>query len=280
MTTHDGHDSGFSSMSLAGERWSAFYQSKELSWFDPGKTDRTTLERFSKSEWITRMLDHTKIKPSGGVKILEAGCGTGTYAVTLALLGFKVDAFDYNEKAVAIADQLIKKIQIDSPLLAPRIYHGNLLNIQAPSNTYDFVFNQAVLEYFCDENERAKAIQEMIRVSKPGGWVGVIVQHTAHPFRPLWKYLGWPGYTNQPPVIDYSPLKLKEDFERAGMTDIRGDGIYPWNAFFWWPKWYQKWKWSENLVYLIGRGLGRFFPLPLYLRAKLSMQILVMGRKK
>lgn len=33
---------------------------------------------------------------------------------------------------------------------------GNLLNIEADTDTYDSVFNQAVLEYFVDERSDSK----------------------------------------------------------------------------------------------------------------------------
>ena len=87
------------------------------------------------------------------MRVLEAGCGTGMFGLSLAVLGCAVEAFDYKRCA---------------PLC---LCTGN------QSETA--------------ESERVQALREMARVARPGGWVVVIVQHTGHPFRNLWRWLGW-----------------------------------------------------------------------------------------
>jgi SAM-dependent methyltransferase len=260
----------------AGEAWAYFYRQPALSWFDLEKTDIHSIRRFARSEWISRMLGYTHLPKSA--KILEAGCGTGMYSAALAFLGFEVNAFDYNEEAVRIAKSLYEKIRPLEPGIRLQAHRGNLLDIQWPSGSFDLVFNQAVLEYFPDR-QRRQALEEMVRVTRPGGWVAVIVQHTAHPFRHFWKKIGWRGYTNQPPVIEYDPWKLKKELQETGLKDVRVDGIYPWKSFFVRPQWYKYWKWSENSIYLIGRGLERFCPLPVPLRARWAQQIIAVGKK-
>ena len=226
------------------------------------------------------MLDHTGFHPDSNPSILEAGCGTAMYAIALSLLGFSVHAFDYNNEALDIGRYLMRKVRSNGHSISLRLYQDNLLSVRSPSDTYDLVFNQAVLEYFCDEDERKKALSEIVRVTRPGGWVAVIVQHTDHPFQRLWEKMGWPGYVNQPPVTTFTPARLSEELRQAELSNISVDGIYPWKAFFFWPPWYQRWKWTHDAIYVLGRMLSLAAPLPCILRRHLAIQILAVGRKQ
>ena len=265
--------------SRVGEEWRPYFQAAELSWCIPDQIDANSFLRHAKSEWITRMLHHTHQSPSAGTRVLEAGCGTAMYALTLAAMGFSVDAFDYNAEALVFARKLEAKARQVNPGLQIQIQRGDLLHVDAPSNRYDLVFNQAVLDYFCDEAERRQALAEMVRVTRPGGWVAVIVQHTGHPFLGLWERMGWRGYTEQPPVALQTPARLARELRDAGLANVIVDGIYPWKAFFFYPEWYRRWKLAENAVYILGRALDRMIPLPRSLRSQLAIQFLAVGLK-
>lgn len=263
--------------SAAGEGWRAIYEAGEISWFRPEYASCAYLRRSGQSEWIQRMLKHTHLGEQPGASILDAGCGIGLYSLSLALLEYHVTAFDYNESAIARAEALQSVVQKECAFEAVKFYQDNLLNIQQPDGHFDVVFNQGVLDYFGDR-ERPRAFAEMIRVTKPGGYVAVIVQHTAHKLRPVWERLGWEGYTRQPPVFSFSPQSLAAELRAAGLKDITVDGIEPWKVLFFYPRWHQRWRVTNEAVYLMGRGL-RFVPLPRALRAQMAIQILAVGRK-
>lgn len=265
--------------SSVGKAWRPYFQTRELSWLVPARVDGEYLWRFARSEWISKLLQHTIARPASNVRVLEAGCGTAIYGLSLALLGFNVDAFDYNDTALEFAYDLERKARQVKPDLQIRLSCGNLLAIQAESDSYDLVFNQAVLDYFCDAAERAQALREMMRVARRGRYVAAIVQHTRHPFRKYWERWGWEGYTNQPPVEAQTPARVKLEFEEAGLVNVIVDGIYPWKAFFFYPPWYQRWRLTNNFVYLLGQALNRVVPLPRTLRSSLALQFLVVGKK-
>jgi ubiquinone/menaquinone biosynthesis C-methylase UbiE len=251
--------------SQAGEAWRAIYEAGEISWFRPEYASCAYLRRFGQSEWIQRMLQHTRLAGQSGARILDAGCGIGLYSLCLALLGYHVTALDYNEIAIARARALQETIQKECSFHVVKFYQDNLLDLQQPDGQFDVVFNQAVLEYF-QLQERRRALAEMVRVTKSGGHVAVIVQHTAHKMRPFWERLGWEGYTRQPTVMPFTPHVLAAELRAAGLQEIILDGIEPWKVFFFYPRWYQRWRIPRELVYLMGRGL-RFVPLPRALRA-------------
>ncbi len=265
--------------SRVGEDWRRYFQRDELSWCVPARVDAKYIQNHAHSEWIQKILERVPLKPSSNVTVLEAGCGTALYALSLAILGYNVQGFDYNEEALAFARKLEAKVRQAKPDLQITLTQGNLLDICAGSDKYDLVFNQAVLEYFLDESDRSQAMSEMVRVTKPGGYVAIIVQHTGHPFRGWWQRLGWPGYTDQPPVTVYTPQILLKEMQRAGLINVQVDGIYPWKAFFFWPPWVQRARWLHDLVYYLDQILRRLVPLPRFLRRILALQIIAVGQK-
>jgi len=264
--------------SRVGEAWRAYLQKDELSWCVPESIDADYFPRHTRSEWIGKMLWYTGLKPSPGVRVLEAGCGTAMFGLSLAVLGFAVDAFDYNEEALVFARKLEAKAVHANPELQFRLLLGNILSIDAESGMYALVFNQAVLEYFVDDWERERALQEMVRVAQSGGWVAVISQNLSHPLRGFWRRTGYPGYTDGPPMHTCSGRTLKQAFEHAGLTNVITDGIYPWHFLFLWPKWYKGWRLAEKLVYFSRRSLD-YIPLPRAVRQVIAPQIIAVGQK-
>jgi SAM-dependent methyltransferase len=265
-------------MSRVGESWGAFYRSGNLSWYDPSTFRVECLLRLVRSPWVTRLLDATDLRSGSRPRILDAGCGTGQFAIALALAGCQVHAFDYNEEALAIARHLSRQVAAAGFPHSLELYRDDLLAPRSPAGAYDLVFNQAVLEYFCLRDERRQALETMTRLARLGGWVAVIVQHTGHPFRPAWARMGWSGYAHQPPVTCLTPRRLARGLRASGLEQVRTDGINPWKAFFC-PPWYRRWQWAERLVYLLGRFLDQAVPLPRPLRSRLALQILGVGRK-
>lgn len=266
-------------MSNAGEAWKVCYERNQISWCDPEKISREEIERLAQSEWLQRLIRMSGlVTEKKTAKILEAGCGLGLYALSLGALGYDVTAFDYNQEAIDLADGILKRVQGKDKDLNVHFYRDNLLEIHNADNRYDVVFNQAVLEYFCDQDEKEKAISEMVRVASPGGKVAIIVQHTAHPFHQLWKKMGWPGYIDQPSVAHWSPKGMRDTFLKAGLKDIKISGMRPWKTLFFWPRWYAKWKWTEKIVYLIGRVLEKI-PYPDSFRASFGIQLIGVGTK-
>jgi len=269
------------SQTSVGESWKPFLQENTLSWCKPDDLNPDSFIRHARSEWIQRILQNAGIEPSGSVRVLEAGCGTGMFGLSLALLGCQVDAFDYNEPALVVARHLEIKARQARADMQIHFYQGNLLSIGARADTYDLVFNQGVVEYFVDDAQRAQALREMVRVTRPGGWVVVIDQHTGHPFRSMWRCLGWGGYTRQPPMVTYTPNIMARELTQTGLTQIRLDGIQPWKSLpIFRIQWYERARWTKELVYLVGRTLERGVPLPRFLRRQFGIQILAAGKKR
>ena len=263
--------------SLAGEGWRSFYESGCLSWVDPSEVDRDYIGRLAAGAIVAKLLDLAGHPGPSGTRVLEAGCGAGLYALALASVGYHVDAFDFNERAVEIARQLAAASAIPESLAS--FQPGNILSITSAADAYDLVFNQAVVEYFVADDEYETALSELIRVLKPGGSLVLVVQNTGHALWPLKRLLGWRGYEGQPPVRRLAAAGLARDLRRLGLTDVRTDGVEPWKGLFWGIPACARGRPLHQPSYLVHRTLAKAVPLPALVRSRLAVQFVVAGRK-
>ena len=96
--------------------------------------------------------------------ILEIGAGTGRYSHTLAQQGYTVDAMEL------VAHNIEIFRQHTLPTEAITITEGNALNLSAsPDNQYDITLLLGPLYHLYTVADKRKALQEAIRVTKPGG---------------------------------------------------------------------------------------------------------------
>ena len=159
------------------------------------------------------------LAPEPDSRILDVGCGSGALVRLLAQWlgeGARIDAVDVNpflsREAAALAADLGARIRF-----AP----GSATALPFADETFDCVFSVTVLEE-CDAD---KAIREMMRVTRPGGRIGIVVRAID---LPQWWNLKLPSAikpkTDVPPqsvgpggVADAS---LYVRLSRAGLADL------------------------------------------------------------
>ncbi len=100
-------------------------------------------------------------------KVLDIGCGKGTTSVFLAQkYGCNVVGLDLSEDLLRQAQALAKRKGLEHKI---GFQIGNALNIPFGDSEFDRAFGQAMLILVGDKKN---AIQEALRVTKPGGYVG------------------------------------------------------------------------------------------------------------
>lgn len=104
-----------------------------------------------------------------GMKVLDAGCGTGNFSLKLDAMGAKVTGMDISEEMLEIARR--KAAQKGKEITLCKM---DLYKLDFPDETFDAVFSMAAFE-FVEEPE--KALDEMFRVVKKGGKVLVGTIH-------------------------------------------------------------------------------------------------------
>jgi ubiquinone/menaquinone biosynthesis C-methylase UbiE len=114
-----------------------------------------------------RGVEFLKVAP--GLKILDVGCGSGEDAIALAgIVGpaGKVVGVDNNETMLQSARQNAKAAPF--PVTFEQ---SDATKLPFESNTFDRVRADRVFQHL---NETEAALNEMIRVTKPDGWISVL----------------------------------------------------------------------------------------------------------
>lgn len=124
---------------------------------------------------LSKLIDYRKLC---GKKVLEIGCGLGTMCREFASHGNKVTAIDLTDSAVELTK---KRLEIFG--LKGNVLKGDAENLPFGDNNFDYVFSWGVLHHTPDTK---KAIDEVYRILKPGGEIGVMLYH-----RGSLKYYVW-----------------------------------------------------------------------------------------
>jgi SAM-dependent methyltransferase len=96
-----------------------------------------------------------------GKRVLEYGCGTGSYAFELGRLGATVTGIDISEKAVEIATAMAREQGLNNVHFA--VMDAEQTNF--PAHSFDLVCGSGILHHL----EVAAAMREITRLLKPDG---------------------------------------------------------------------------------------------------------------
>lgn len=150
-----------------------------------------------------------KYIPLEGKKILDVGCGVGTYLQAFKRFGDDLYGVEIDAKRAAKA----KKI-------TPNISVASAENLPFPEATFDIVFSHEVLEHLEDDR---KAVEEAVRVLKPGGHLVLFVPNRLFPFETHGFYLGRRYLFGNIPFINYLPNFLRNKLApHVGVYTERG----------------------------------------------------------
>ena len=116
-----------------------------------------------------------------GCCILDAGCGSGSDAVFLATLGFRVTALDVSSTALSLVREKAARagVVVDTVL-------GSATKMPLEGRSRDFALDRGLLHNLSDADGSAYA-SELSRVLRPGGGVllrGARVDYDGH-FNPI-----------------------------------------------------------------------------------------------
>jgi ubiquinone/menaquinone biosynthesis C-methylase UbiE len=108
----------------------------------------------------------------GNEYLLDAGCGTGSVAISWAkiLNKGKVVGIDiYGGMSGNSPAQAYRNAELEGVINRVEFKYGNILEIPYPDNTFDIVTAGSVLHELHEEGDKIKALKEIKRVLKPGG---------------------------------------------------------------------------------------------------------------
>jgi SAM-dependent methyltransferase len=102
-----------------------------------------------------------------GMKVLDAGCGSGRNLVFLLRAGFQVWGVDESEEAIAAVQRLATELGKDVPSRRFRV--ERVESMSHDSDSMDVVISSAVLHFARDASHWLAMVHEMWRVLAPGG---------------------------------------------------------------------------------------------------------------
>ena len=128
---------------------------------------RLTKSRQGQLEYIVTMnYIHKFLKEKD--RVLEIGAGTGRYSIALAKEGFAVSSVELVESNL---DALRKNAQ---GLCNIEAYLGDALNLERfADDSFDMTLSLGPMYHLYDAKDQHKALDEAIRVTKPGGVIFV-----------------------------------------------------------------------------------------------------------
>ena len=133
-----------------------------------GRLDREPLE------FIVNMYYLNKYLPKKG-HILDNGAGPGKYAMRLAQAGYQVSLSDLTPALVEKAREQAKQLQLTSKFTG--FYVQNAIALSEFNNdSFDASLMLGPMYHLQQEEDRMRALQELYRVTKPGGTVFVAFQ--------------------------------------------------------------------------------------------------------
>jgi tellurite methyltransferase len=102
-----------------------------------------------------------------GMKVLDAGCGTGRNLTFLMRAGFEVWGVDESEEAIAAVQRLAAEMMKD---VSPRRFRVERVeSMSQETDSMDMVISSAVLHFARDASHWLAMMHEMWRVLAPGG---------------------------------------------------------------------------------------------------------------
>lgn len=104
-------------------------------------------------------------EPHVGMKVLDAGCGTGNFSMKMARLGADVEGVDLSEPMIGYAKEKAAASEYSKQL---NFQVGDLYALNFAEESFDAVLSMAAFEFIHDD---LKALNEFMRVVKPGGYV-------------------------------------------------------------------------------------------------------------
>lgn len=152
------------------------------------------------------------VDPHAGECVLDIACGSGTAALVAARRYCEVTGIDY---VPALIDRARKRASADDLDVAFEV--GDAQDLPFPAETFDVVLSVYGVQFAPDQE---KAAQEMLRVCRPGGRIGLATPVPE----------GWSGdffatnarYVPPPPGVK-PPLRWGTD---SGLVDLLGEAVH------------------------------------------------------
>jgi ubiquinone/menaquinone biosynthesis C-methylase UbiE len=135
----------------------------------PNEWQRLQSSPYTRLEYLITTHCLARFLPANGF-VLDAGSGPGRYAIHLAKQGYKIAMFDLIHAMLTLGREKVTEEGISNQMVS--ITEGDISSLPYASSTFDAVISLgAPLSHLTSAIFRVRAVNEMIRVLKPGGYL-------------------------------------------------------------------------------------------------------------
>ncbi len=145
--------------------------------------------------------------------VLDVGCGGGNTACLIAQqVGAAVQGIDLSEVMIEKARLRASRLGLQDSV---KFRVGDVFELPFEDNAFDVVLVESVLTTL--PGDKGLALSEMVRVVRPGGWIGAN-ESTVDPAAPE----SWLDLVDEHPAIHgvFTPQTLRTLFEGAGLQRV------------------------------------------------------------
>jgi ubiquinone/menaquinone biosynthesis C-methylase UbiE len=174
-------------------------------------------------------------------RVLEIGCGAGFMTAALAKRGFTIEAIDHAQGMVDLTLEHARQKGILSQISACT---GDIHELSYETQTFDLIIALGVIPWLHDFR---KALTEIIRVAKPGGYVVLTMDNASRAttlldpktFPPI-AHIRWlikrklerarllssyNPWVNAPPYSQHSPKEFNKSLCQAGLAVMKSSSV-------------------------------------------------------
>jgi SAM-dependent methyltransferase len=172
------------------------------------RAEGTALNGFYELSVARREFSSRILRAGAGARVLEYGCGTGSYAFELAERGADVIGIDISQAAIEIADtRAAGRANLTFRL-------GDAEHLQFDDASFDLVCGTSILHHL----DIARAIREVRRVLRPGG-LGLFYEPIAYnPAANLYRLFTPGEHTpDEHPLRRSDLVTMQESFAAVGI---------------------------------------------------------------
>lgn len=180
-------------------------------------------------------VDFDRLGVGSGTSVIDVGCGAGRHSFEAFRRGANVVAFDQSADDLNDVDAILTAMaeRGEAPASATaEAVKGDALELPYEDGTFDCVIASEILEHVPQDD---RAIDELVRVCKPGGWLAITVPRWL-PEKICWM-LSDEYHANEGGHIRiYHADALRDKVVARGLSHEHTHHAHALHAPFWWLK--------------------------------------------
>jgi SAM-dependent methyltransferase len=150
-----------------GRKVRSFYEGCSFPGYEEFETLQDLIDKSQRGIYAKLLDDQIPL----GVRVLDAGCGTGQLAIFLSVLNRQVVGIDFSEASITKGNSFKRKVKLRNVQFA----RMDLFAVALKEESFDFVFCNGVLHHTADAYG---AFQNLCRLVKPGGYITIGLYNT------------------------------------------------------------------------------------------------------